>query len=86
MAKISSGQIQYQATYTAPGSGSQWKGVAAGNFDNTGKDEIVALRNGMVIYLYINMLQEHFLFLKAMMHLQPRTGPVLQPGILLVTE
>jgi hypothetical protein len=39
------GEIQSVASLTSPGSGSQWAGVAAGDFDDDGHDEFVGVRN-----------------------------------------
>jgi hypothetical protein len=39
------GVIESVAELTDPGSGSQWVGVAAGDFDGDGRDEFVAVRN-----------------------------------------
>jgi hypothetical protein len=55
--KVTKSQIKAIASNTSPGSNSQWAGVAAGDFDNDGKDEFVAVRNydgGFCMYELVN--------------------------------
>jgi len=43
--KLDNGKIKMVASDTSPGSASQWAGIAAGDFDEDGKDEFVAVSN-----------------------------------------
>ena len=57
MYKYRNGTISQMASYTLPGENSRWAGVAAGDFDNDGTDEFVAVRNydgNFYMYQYQN--------------------------------